>query len=34
MNKELKLGLIVAAITYVMIYLYNNNSLPGTTSTA
>jgi hypothetical protein len=30
MNKEVKLGLIVAAIAYVMIYLYNNDQLPGT----
>ena len=28
MNKEFKLVAIVAAISFVMIYLYNNNSLP------
>ena len=28
MNKEFKLILIVAAVSFVMIYLYNNNNLP------
>jgi hypothetical protein len=28
MNKEIKLVLIIAAVSFVMIYLYNNNTLP------
>jgi hypothetical protein len=32
MGKEAKLIAIVAVVAYAMIYLYNNNTLPGTTS--
>lgn len=32
MGKEGKLILIVAVVAYALIYLYDNNKLPGTTS--
>jgi hypothetical protein len=32
MGKEGKLVLIIAVVAYAMIYLYNSNKLPGTTS--
>jgi hypothetical protein len=34
MGKEGKLILIMAIVAYALIYLYNSNYLPGTTTTA